>query len=301
MDTHIADLEPIRVRPNQGPGRIAGIVLVAVVVVLAAVLAATGGKPLPTATVFAHAVTHTTGSGTAHATTVATVTIGGRSIKIADIDTDSDFRTRSNTTVKTSVLQEQVRSVGSVAYVSVPGVSLPHGAHWVAITLADVKTDPNASSTVGSRDPSTGLQFLSAVDGNPQLADSTTLDGVAVTHYRFTLNLRDYFERVGKQAEALNSSSLAQSLKSLGKIVDLSAVPGQAWLDQQGRVRRFSFAISATQDGETVTATDDFRFSRFGEPIVVTAPAPSDTVPFRENRDYFAKVAAAARAKTPTG
>jgi hypothetical protein len=301
MNTHIAELESVSARSNTSPGRIAGAVVVAVVVALAGLLAATGGEPLPTATVFAHAVTQTTGSGTAHATTVATVSIGSRSIKIADIDTDSDFHARSTTTVKTSVLQEQIRSVQGVAYLSVPGVALPHGAHWVAITPADVKTDPNASSTVGSRDPSTGLQFLSAVDGNPQVADSTTLDGVSVTHYRFTLNLRAYFERVGKEAEALNSSSLAQSLESLGKLVDLSAVPGEAWLDGQGRVRRFSFSITATQEGETVTATDDFRFSRFGEPLVVTAPAASDTVPFRENRDYFTKVAAAARAKATTG
>jgi hypothetical protein len=301
VDTQIAELESTSARPGQSSGRVAGIIVVAVVVALAAVLAATGGKPLPTATVFAHAVSQTTGSGTAHASVVATVSFGGRSLKIADITSDSDFHTRANATVKTSVLQEQIRSVQGVTYLSIPGVALPRGAHWLSITAADVKADPNASSTVGSRDPSTGLQFLSAVDGNPQVAGDTTLDGARVTHYLFTLNLRAYFDRVGNEAKALNSSSLAQSLESLGKIVDLSAVPGEAWLDGQGRVRRFSFSITATQNGDKVTATDDFRFSRFGEPVVVTAPAASDTVPFRENRDYFSKVAAAARARATTG
>ena len=298
MDTRVAELEPTTHRPSSPVGRVAGVIVVATVVGLAGVLAAGGGKPLPTVNVFTRAASQTTGSGTARVSVVATVSLGARSVKIAEVKSDTDFHTRAVATVTVGKLRQEIRGLDGVAYTSVPGVALPHGAHWVSISAADVHGDPNASAGVGSRDPSSGLQFLSAVDGNPRVVDTNKLDGVAVTHYAFTLDLKTFFDRIGKQAEALNSSSFAQSIKSLGKIVDLSAVPGEAWIDAQGRVRKFRFSITASENGQTVSATDEFRFSHFGEPIVVQAPDPSDTVPFHENRDFFSKVAAAARARS---
>jgi hypothetical protein len=303
VDTRIAELEAINSRPNRPTGRVAGIFLVVAVVALVAVLATTGGDPLPTATVFAHAVSETTASGTAHVSATATLVTQGSSLKIATIENDTDFHARGRATLKTSALQERILVVDGVTYLSIPGVTLSHGEHWLAITRADINDDPIAKSSAGSVDPTAGLQFLSAVDGNPQIVDDTTIGGVSVTHYRFTLNLRDFFDRIGKEAEALNSSTFAQGLKSLGGLVDLSAVPGEAWLDAQGHVRKFALSITTSQAGETVTVRDEFLFSRFGEAITVNAPAASDTGQFRENRDYFSKIAAAAkaRAKTTTG
>jgi hypothetical protein len=301
MDTRVAELEPITHRPSNPAGRVVGVIVVAAVVGLAGVLVAGGGKPLPTVDVFTRAARQTAGSGTVRASVVATVSVGSRSVKIAEITSDTDFHSRVLATVTTSTLQQRIRFVDGISYISVPGVALPHGAHWVSITSADLHADPNASASVGSRDPSSGLQFLSAVEGSPRVVDTGHLDGVAVTHYAFTLDLKALFDRVGRQAEALNSSSFAKSIKTLGTLVDLSAVPGEAWIDGQGRVRKFRFSITASEDGQTVSAADEFRFSHFGEPIVVQAPEPSDTVPFRENRDFFSKVAAAARARSTTG
>lgn len=123
-----------------------------------------------------------------------------------------------------------------------------------------------------------------------------SVDGAAVTHYAFTLDFTAFFARVGEASKALGSSATATALKQLASLINLSSVPGEAWIDGNGRVRRFDFTIAAAAEGHTVKVVEDLNFSYFDEPVVVAVPAASDTVSFRDFPDFFSKVAAAARA-----
>ena len=270
--------------------------MVVAVVAGAGALVAGGSKMKSPTVVLSEAEGRTTAAGTASVSSDETLTVGGETRKILHAEGTSDFANKASTfTLTVGGLREHGIFVGGVSYLRVPAVGvLPHGAHWIAITRADAKVDASAGSSVGSTDPSTGLRFLGAISGSPTAVGHETVDGVATTHYAFTLDLKAFYARMAKSADALNAPRLGSSLEQLGSLVDLSALPGEAWLDTDGRVRRFELTISVTEQGETAKVVVGFHFSHFDEPVDVTAPAASDTIAFREDRDFFKQVGAAA-------
>jgi len=111
------------------------------------------------------------------------------------------------------------------------------------ITPADVKADASLAGSLGSGDPTSGLQFLSAIAGDPTVVGHDAIDGVNATHYAFTLNLQSYFDRVGSATTAVGVPGIAAALEQLKALVDLTKLPGEAWIDADGRVRRFTLTI----------------------------------------------------------
>jgi hypothetical protein len=266
-------------------------VVIAALVVGAIAVAGNSSKAFPTTVVLSQAAARTTSSGTAHVGVSATATLDGNTTTVLTGDGATDFGAhRSTLTLRVGTKSEQLRSLNNVVYLSLTGATLPRGAHWLSISPADVNVHPQAAAAFSSNDPSTGLQFLSAVDGNPRLAGHETLDGADVAHYVFTLNLEQSFEQTTKAAEALKSSSVGRALDALRSLADLSKVPGEAWLDNEGRVRKFDITIAVETDGQHAKVVDEFRFSHFDEPVSVQAPPASDTVSFSEAPNFFSNL-----------
>jgi hypothetical protein len=299
----VAELESTPARRRR-PALWGATIALAVVVVTALLVGNGGTTWTSNRVVLSQAATRTSGSGTARISGSGSFTLNGRTTKLLDVQGTENFGDKSAMlTVKVGPLTEHLRTVRGTSYLSVPGVDLPRGARWVSFGAADLKLDAAARASLGSQDPSSGLRYLSAVNGNPRVVDHNPLDGVDVTHYAFALDLKTLFRSMGNAARSANASGFGASIEQLGSLVDLSAVPGEAWIDTGGRVREFTLRFDFSSAGQHVTASDEFRFSHFGEPVHVSAPAPSDTIPFRDDPTFFAdlgKAALGAGSSTPS-
>jgi len=284
----IADLEPVS-PPRRRPPIFWVLSVVVVGLLVAGSLAFVGNdtKTWPATVVLSQAAARTTGAGTAQIAMTVSGTVNGEDRTIVTGSGATDYANKTSTiTLKVGTLTEEVRVVQDVAYASLPGAMLPNGAHWVSVTKADLKTDPGGAAALAANDPSSGLQFLSAVDGNPVIVGHEQVDGVATTHYGFTLNLKAMFDRVRDSVTALNSS-FGRELKSLGSMIDLSNLPGEAWIDSAGRVRKFVISIPIPQAGPGGKVVEELRFSHFDEPVDVQAPPAAETVPFSAAKNLF--------------
>jgi len=291
MPTPVGELEELP-PPRRRRSRlwIAGAVLV-VVIPAATVLTLTGSSTKSAVVVLSEAAARTTSSGTARASTIETLTLDGVTSTPIDVEASEDFGKKSSTATMFDShgnTIEKVRTVAGVVYLSIPKSGpLPGGAHWLSLTPADVNLDPAAMSGIGSQDPSSGLRFLSAVDGSPRVVDHDPLAGVKVTHYAFTLNVEPLLDRIGKGSDKLGMPAFGQALEQVRSLVDLTKLPGEAWIDADGRVRRFAMTIALVEEGHTGKVVVDVRFSHFNEAVAVAAPAASDTVPFRQVPHFF--------------
>jgi hypothetical protein len=289
---YVEDVSPAR---KLGP-RSWGLTLALVIILVAAGVIAVDIRPTTKSgiLVLSQASTRTTSSSSARVRETVTLTADGRTIPFMNADGALDFTHKAaELTINVGKTSEQLRAVAGVAYLSVPIVDLPNGAHWVSFTQADLNINPNAANTVNS-DPSSGLQFLSAIAGDPRVVGQGQLDGIDVTHYAFTVDLASFLDRMRSGSKALNIPGFGAALDKLGSLVDLSRLPGEAWIDGDGRVREFGISLAITAQGQTAKIHLDMRFSDFGQPVSIQAPAASDTIPFRDVPGIFSEIGNAA-------
>jgi hypothetical protein len=295
----VGEIEPEPAPRRSHAALIAGIVavvLVAGAIVVAVV--ATQSDSKSAAVVLSSAPARTTSAGTAHFELTTSASLAGENKALLKVSSDIDFKHKAaelQVGTPDGQLVEQLRVVDGVTYVSSPRVQVPGGAHWVKITPADIKSDTQLGAQLGNTDPSSGLQYLSVANAKPQVVGTEQLDGTKVTHYRFTIDVERLLQAEAQGAKALGVGNLAAGLSQFGKIVDLTKLPTEAWIDGAGRVHRVTLTISITEAGETAQAVDDIRYSRFGEPVDVTAPPADDVVPFSRDRTFFSDLAGGAQ------
>jgi hypothetical protein len=286
----VADLEASE-PPSSRPRRrwLWATSLVAVVAVVgAAIVVTTGHSSKSPLAVLTAASGRTTGSGTARMSSVERITENGESFEVANLSGAADFGHKTSSITMSSRGSDllEMRQVGGVSYMSTSLVDLPGGAEWIAIRPSDLKIGAD-ESPLGSSDPSSGLQFLSAIKGDPREVGHEQVDGTDTTHYRFTIDLESFFDLMSKSSKALGTDSFAASAEQLRGIIDLAKLPAQAWIDGEGRVRKFEFEMRASQGGESIKVVSIMTFSHFDEPVSVSAPPASDVIPFSEFPDFF--------------
>ena len=116
-----------------------------------------------------------------------------------------------------------------------------------------------------------------ALAGSMKLVGTETVDGVTTTHYRLNVS-RDKAER--------NLSE--HDRKQLAKEYRASAVagdvfPAEAWIDANGKLRRFTVRIRQSldrTDRDDLTVTIDMH--DFGVPVAVVLPDPKETATVRD-------------------
>jgi hypothetical protein len=257
----------------------AAIALVVIGAMVTAVIASRHASPPSPAVLVGGASNRTMATQTAHFS--STTTVSGASSGTYQVleSGNENFATKSlQANLDIEGQSETVRVVGDDIYLQPPAlVPLPNGIHWVEISPQDLGTSTSPSD-LNVADPAQGLQFLGGAVGSPVVVGSATVGGVRTTHYRIVLNLRALFAKLGN-AEGHLSPDLGRTLQTMSGDKQLTAVPGEVWLDSADRVRRIKFTLSLQIAGQTVDELSTTDFTNFGVSVVVDAPAPSDTVP----------------------
>lgn len=223
---------------------------------------------------------------TADMTYSGSISVDGQNVPInatgeIDFDTNS-FTATLNETVKSTTVQVRELIAEGQFYM---GMSLGEqdmsqltgGAHWVSISL------PNQSSSIGlgatNVDPVGQLKALEAKGATvttlgTKAIDGTTVSGFSVTPSRQEVESQIEQEIQQNQISAATAQQMLQAPDVLGKFTT------DVWIDGSGLVRQEDVNIAGGSAGITAKAT--IAFQNYGTPVSITAPAPSDVIPFSQ-------------------
>jgi hypothetical protein len=170
---------------------------------------------------------------------------------------------------------------GAVVYVRFPAIAgeLPAGKTWVRVDSATAGKaagfDLSELDQFTGEDPRTLLDFFKAVSGEIETVGSEELRGVTTTHYRATIDLRNY-DRLVPPAER---KELSDMLGDLVEQAGLSEMPFDVWLDDEGYVRKVAATFSASPPGQSgaFEASLAFELYDYGADVDIEPP-PADQV-----------------------
>jgi len=164
-------------------------------------------------------------------------------------------------------------SDGLVMYMRSPLFRTLPSDKWVKLDMEKLakKEGIDLSSVLdaGQADPSQSLNMLMAsTDAHPVGYDRVR--GVFTTHYTLNVDL-------GRLAKG--SAALRKSFEMLRNLTGVQSFPAEAWIDDQGRVRRMKIDMSfntPTGGAFTMAMTEDLY--AFGVKVKVQPPDPSQVV-----------------------
>lgn len=163
-------------------------------------------------------------------------------------------------TLPTGTVQERI--VGGTVYLA---LSQQPGSFYALSTKDLVGT-----SLGNSTDPGTSFAVLGVADGVTAVGQEKVRDA-DTTHYRGTLDLKKALATSGGALKQLVSSTLGRA--------GVDRLPFDAWLDDQGRVRKYETAFdvpaSAQTGGQPVKTDTTVELYDYGTPVSVTAPPAS--------------------------
>ena len=174
---------------------------------------------------------------------------------------------------------EEVRYLPPRLYVKLPGapgVPFPKGKAWAEISLPGQAADwsvPFLPLGIVNASPMDLLSALTAVASKVTDLGPATIRGVAVTHYRVSVDLAKAEAHLRPQARA-EFHSFASSL-------DSATLPVDVWVDGQARVSRIAISLpmphgSGMPAGFRVSEAVDYY--DFGVPVQVSAPPASEVM-----------------------
>jgi len=157
--------------------------------------------------------------------------------------------------------------------------ALPPGKTWVKVDVAtagrSVGVNLQGLSQAQAGDPSQTLDYLRGASDKVTRVGAEDVRGTPTTHYRAVIDLNKAAAQSPAARDAINST-----IKLLGS----STQPVDAWLDDQGRVRRLKYAVdlskskvAASSPDVPTTATFTLELFDFGVPVQAPVP-PADQV-----------------------
>jgi hypothetical protein len=156
------------------------------------------------------------------------------------------------------------------------GMPFPEGKAWVEISLPDQAADgslPFLPMGNVNASPMDLLAALTAIASKVTNLGPATIRGVAVTHYRVTVDLA--------KAEAHQQPQARAEFHSFASSLDSATLPVDVWVDGQVRVRRIAISLPMPRGSEMPAG---FRVSEavdyydFGIRVRVSAPPASEVV-----------------------
>jgi hypothetical protein len=168
-----------------------------------------------------------------------------------------------------------------VLYMKVPAMQqmLPEAKPWVKLDLEAMGGKVGANlgqfSQFGQQgDPTQQLEVLRGVSDDVEEVGRQEVRGEATTHYEMTIDLE-------KVAEEVPESSRAQ-FEDLIEAAGSKEIPAEAWLDDEGRVRRIRYDYEAEVPGaagapQKTRTTVTMELFDFGTQVNVELP-PADEV-----------------------
>jgi hypothetical protein len=220
----------------------------------------------------AEAATKTADAGTVQLAMTGKITAAGQEIPIDGKGAFDLKGKKGHLEVTTSVPGQGQVSIdelmdGLVLYMRSDALtsSLPGGKHWIKLDLQALGKKQGVDlgqlqQLGGGTDPTQFLSYLKKA-GQVEKVGSETINGVATTHYRATIDL----------------DKLADSVRQLEQLTGQKTLPTDIWIDSQGRARRQAISYSAKQPVPTsMQMTIDYE--KFGVPVDVQKPDDGDTV-----------------------
>jgi hypothetical protein len=160
-------------------------------------------------------------------------------------------------------------------YVQVPSgsSSLNAGKPWIRANLSDYTQTIGAGSSFeqGGAGPTQMLHMLDA-SGDVVARGSETIEGAPTTHYHALVDLSRY----ATEAPAAQRSAIQADAQALARLTGSSSLPVDVWIDDQGRVRRFSTEEQVCTPAGKLHEQITMGLYGFGPQQPVTVPAPSE-------------------------
>lgn len=144
-------------------------------------------------------------------------------------------------------------------YLSISGQS-----GYYKIKLADLI----GTNLAQGANPANGLAALAAAGSSVKTVGTETVRGEQTTHVRGVID--------GVKAQAQLGGAMKGYLKSLFGNSKPGPIPFDAWVDDQGRMRKLVEHVTVTVKGQKVTGTTTNEFYDFGTKVVVKAPPASE-------------------------
>jgi len=179
------------------------------------------------------------------------ITVEGRAVEI---------QATGSVTERPQVLLSMNMSIAGAAFSAVfapPWEYLQIGGNWFKINRdAYEQAIGTGGLSPTNNDPSQLLRFLAAT-GTVTRVGTEVIGGVQTTHYHAVTELSRYAATVPRSEQQAAAASIATLEAELGA----TTLPIDAWVDDQQRVRRISFAASGictTSGAADETITMDF-------------------------------------------
>jgi hypothetical protein len=173
----------------------------------------------------------------------------------------------------TSEIAMQERMVGTVLYMRAPALTsrIPGGRPWLKLDLGALGrqqgVDLGALMNASNNDPSQFLGYLRGITNGVQQAGPATVDGVATTHYRASIDVR--------KAAAHFPPNLRRQYMRIVDQMGTSSLPVEVWVGRDGLLRQERLHMDMPSVGGSMTIL--MRLSDFGVPVHVTAPPAGET------------------------
>lgn len=156
------------------------------------------------------------------------------------------------------------RVVGDVLYMQLP----TEPGVFYELKLSDLVD----TSLAGSTDPTSGIAALRGANDDVVEVGQETVRDAQTTHYRGTLDIEKALEVLKGPVRDLIESTL--------KTGDLKDVPFEAWIDDEGRLRKMEQTMtleSPQLPGQAIEVQSTYELYDFGVDVDVEAP-PADQV-----------------------
>jgi hypothetical protein len=278
------------------PGRSRGRVLVVVALVTAAalvggVVAVNGSRSTPNRAPGSSPVAFVTRSAgqtlaerTADMTLSATIQIGGQSVAVSGSG-EANFSANAmaldlNTSTSSGPLSEkEVLARGNLFLTfSLDGRSLGQftgGREWI-----QMPAQASGSASLTGSDPSSSLSVLEQHGSTVRAVGTEVIGGVSCRGYAVTPTKQAMIASAKAEIAKLGLSSAMASLE-LSLVQGMSPPTVTVWIDAQGLVRQMSMSQQRIGLGSGGSFTMLVDFSHFGAPVLITPPAPSDTISYK--------------------
>jgi hypothetical protein len=164
-----------------------------------------------------------------------------------------------------------------MVYVHVAGHTL-HGKPWVSVDAQRAVESLGLSVSPGqSVNPTEALRYLRASSTVTRVG-SEAVRGVRTTHYHAVADLQKY----ASLASASERGQAAQGVRLLERLTGQSTLPLEAWIDEQGRVRRVKLALPVCTPAGKLSTSISFELFDFGLQRPVKVPAASEVTDITE-------------------
>lgn len=169
---------------------------------------------------------------------------------------------------------------GTNVFMRVPFLdSQLQGKHWVGGDVKEMALGQGQSIDLGSlaaTDPRAALDALEAVSGPLEVVGREDVRDVETTHYRTTLDPAGLKDALEGAAGDTGSSDLLSGLTEAMAQVDLSEVPIDVWVDDEGLLRKYVIDLEIEQGGQSLSTSVTLELFDYGQPVEIDLPDPAD-------------------------